>query len=521
MSSSDISNIEKKLIVRNTRPEDIDNIIKMNKLGFGNADIAFKREHFESQLKIFPEGQVCIEYDGEIVGSCSSIIVDFDEYGEDHSFDEIADEGFIRNHDPAGKNLYGIEVVVHPEYRQMKIGRRLYEARRQICKRFNLESILFGGRLPNYHKYADQMSAEEYANEIIKQNLYDPVLTFQLMNGFKLRKVMPNYLPDDHASLKYATLMEWKNPDYLPETNELYQRAYPVRIAAIQYSMKEIKSFEAFVAQSEYYVDASSKVRSDFVVFPESFTMQLLSFLGETVPSKQVRKVAAYTNDYLRAFSDMAIRYSINILAGSQFVEENGSLYNVSYLFHRNGTIDKQYKLHISPDERKWWGVQPGNAVNVITTDCGKVAILMGYDIQFPELARIAVDQGAQLIFTPFTAQDQQGYLRVRYCAQARAIENQVATITAGTVGNLTQVYHMNTNDARSGIFSPIDYSLAADGVIAETGANIETMVVGEVDLEALRRNRLVGTVTPLEDKRDDLYRVEICNKPHVTFVNS
>ncbi|GGB40696.1 GNAT family N-acetyltransferase [Virgibacillus dakarensis] len=522
MSSVDLSHMEKKLIVRQTKHEDIEDIIKMNQLGFGNPDIAFKREHFESQLKIFPEGQACIEYDGEIVGSCSSIIVNFDEYGEDHSFDEIADEGFIRNHNPNGKNLYGIEVVVHPDYRHMKIGRRLYEARRNICQKFNLKSILFGGRIPNFHLYADQMTVDEYTDQVMKRNLYDPVLTFQLMNGFKLRKVMPNYLPDDYDSLKYATLMEWHNPDYLATlSDQNYKRSLPVRNSAIQYPMKGIKSFEDFAAQSEYYVDASSKIRSDFVVFPELFTMQLLSFLGETVPSKQVRKVAAYTEDYIQLFTSLAIRYSINIVAGSHIVAESDSVYNVAYLFHRNGTIDKQYKLHISSDEQKWWGIQSGNEVNVFDTDCGKVAILIGYDIQFPELARIAVERGAQLIFTPYTSTDKQDYLRIRYCAQARAVENQAIVITAGAVGNLTQVYHMNTHYAQSAIFSPIDYAFSENGIIGESDPNTETMVVGEVDLESLRRNRLVGTVTPFKDQRRDLYQGEIVGTPNITTVNS
>ncbi|GFZ85730.1 hypothetical protein GCM10010978_27290 [Compostibacillus humi] len=217
MSNIGAKKEEKKLIVRNTRWEDIEEITKMNKLGFGIPEIAFKREHFESQLQIFPEGQVCIEYDGKIVGSCSGLRINFEDYGENHTFSEIADDGFIRNHNPNGKHLYGIEVVVHPDYRHMKIGRKLYEERRKICQKFNLKGILFGGRLPNYHKYADNMSVDEYVKHVIDQKIYDPVLTFQLRNGFRLRKIMPNYLLHDHESLEYATLMEWKNPDYIPE----------------------------------------------------------------------------------------------------------------------------------------------------------------------------------------------------------------------------------------------------------------------------------------------------------------
>lgn len=206
----------KEVKIRPIQDEDIEEIIKISTVSFGHPDIPFKREHFESQLKIFPEGQYCAEYQGKVVGSCSSIIVNFDEYGINHTFDEIADEGYIRNHNPEGKNLYGTEVVVDPTYRGLGIGRRLYERRRQICQTFNLESILFGGRIPNYHKYADQLSPEDYVEKVVAGEIYDPVLTFQLRNGFKVIGIMPGYLPLDEESLEYATLMEWKNPDYTP-----------------------------------------------------------------------------------------------------------------------------------------------------------------------------------------------------------------------------------------------------------------------------------------------------------------
>lgn len=194
-------------------------------------------------------------------------------------------------------------------------------------------------------------------------------------------------------------------------------------------------------------------------------------------------------------------------MGGSHFVSEDDLLYNVAFLFRRDGTIDRQYKLHITPDERKWWGIQPGNEIKVFNTDCGKIAILICYDIQFPEVARSVTDQGANIIFTPFCTDDRQGYLRVRYCAQARAIENQVYTVIAGTIGNLTQVKRMDTQYAQSGIFSPSDFPFPPDGIVGECNPNIETVVVGEMDLEILRRNRSTGTVTQLKDRRRDLYK--------------
>lgn len=210
------SDLERKFTVRNIKNEDIDGIVSMAKLAFKSDTIGFERQHYESHIKIFPEGQVCLEYEGNIVGSCSSMIVNFEEYGEDHTIDEISDDGFIRNHNPNGINLYGLDVIVHPNYRKMKIGGRLYEARRDICKNNNLKSIVFGGRIPNYHEYADKLTPEEYADKVINEGLYDPVLTFQLKQGFEFRKVIADYLPEDKESLMNATLMEWHNPEYVP-----------------------------------------------------------------------------------------------------------------------------------------------------------------------------------------------------------------------------------------------------------------------------------------------------------------
>ncbi len=503
----DLSKMEKKIIIRNVEEKDIDHIVELSKICFPNMD-PWTRAHLKSHIEIFPEGQHCVEFDGEIIGASSTLIVDFNEYEDRHTFDDITDKGYITNHDPDGMHLYGIAIMVHPEYRRLHVGTRLYEKRKELVPRLNLKSFLVGGRIPNYHNYADQMSASEYVQQVIQQIIYDPVLSFQLLNGFKLKWVNPNYLQDDRASHKYAVLLEWSNVDYLPRSKRLYLRAFPVRICTVQYMLKKIDTFHEFARQCEYFVDVASLDESDFVVFPETFTIQLLSFLGERNPSQQVRRIAEYTEQYLEHFSEMAVRYNINIIGGSHFVEEDELLYNVSYLFRRDGTIESQYKLHITPDERTWWAIQPGEELKVFDTDCGKIAILICYDIQFPELARMATDQGARIIFTPFCTDDRQGYLRVRYCAQARAIENEIYTVISGTVGNLTHVPRSDTMYAQSGIFSPSDFTFHRDGIVGECNANIETIVIGDVDLEILRRHRTTGTVTQLKDRRKDLYRI-------------
>lgn len=507
MPNIDISKFEKHIEVRNIRPEDISAIIELQSQCFPNME-PWERDQLESHLDIFPEGQFCVEFEGKIVGSCSSLIVNFDEYGEQHTWDVITDNGYITNHDPDGFNLYGIEVMVHPEYRRMKIGHRLYEARKNLARQLNLKSIIIGGRIPNYHKHQSEMSPRQYVQEVERRNIYDPVLTFQIMEGFVVRRINANYLPDDRASGRYATLMEWNNIDFLPVSRRVYRMSFPVRICVVQYMMKEISSFDEFARQVEYYVDVAADSSSDFAVFPELLTTQLMSFIDEKIPDRAVRELATYTEEYIELFTGLAVKYNVNIIGGSHFVSEDNQIYNVAYLFRRDGTIEKQYKIHATPNERRWWGIAEGNQVGVFDTDCGRIAIQVCYDIEFPELSRLAADRGANIIFVPFCTDDRQGYLRVRYCAQARAIENQVYTVIAGTVGNLSQVENMDIQYAQSAIFSPSDFTFHRDGIVGECTENVETVVVGDVDLELLRRSRNSGSVRHLRDRRRDLYEV-------------
>lgn len=216
MATESSGSFDKYLTARKVENRDIDELIALSDIGYANSALSADRDQYESRLKIFPEGQYCIEYNGKIIGACSSLVINFEDYEQEHDYDEISDKGYISNHNPSGINLYGINVVVHPEYRHMMVGKHLYEIRRNICKKLNLKSIVIGGRIPNYHKYADKMTADEYVNQVKQQEIYDPVLNFQLRNGFIYKRILPDYLPEDHASLEYATLMEWYNPYYIP-----------------------------------------------------------------------------------------------------------------------------------------------------------------------------------------------------------------------------------------------------------------------------------------------------------------
>ncbi len=505
-----INNLElfmKRIKVRQLTISDYDDIVKLQLACFPDMK-PWTIDQIKSQLEIFPEGQLCIEYRGKLIASSSSLIIETDLYSDEHSWLKISDKGYITNHDPEGDTLYGIEIMVHPKYRGMKLARRLYDARKKICTEKNLRGILIGGRIPNYKKFQNKMTAEEFVEKVMKKAIYDPVLTSQLSNGFILKRLIPEYLNSDKESAGYATLLEWTNINFTPHPHKKFLTSRPVRICAVQYRMRKINNFEEFARQCEYFVDVASGYKADFVLFPELLTLQMLSFFETKRPGKSARELAGYTPQYLEHFSNLAVRYNTNIIGGSHFILEGERLFNVAFLFKRDGEIEKQYKLHITPNERKWWGVEPGDSMEVFDTDVGKIAIQICYDVEFPELSRIAAEKGAQIIFVPFCTDERKGYMRVRYCAQARCIENQVYVAIAGNVGNLPEVENMDIQYAQSGIFTPSDFAFARDGIAAECTPNVETVVIHDVDLEEVRRTRKSGTTLNWLDRRLDLYEV-------------
>lgn len=508
MKKLELVKFEKKIKTRQLRKTDYDAVVNLQVKCFPEMK-PWTFEQFTNLLNIFPEGQLCVEFNKKVIASSSSLILSWDEYSDLLTWRDLTAGGNITNHDPLGDTLYGIEIMVAPEYRGMKLARRLYEARKLLVKKKNLKRIAIGGRIPNYHKYQKRLSAREYVEKVTDRVIHDPILTTQLANGFALKKLLPGYLPSDKQSCGYATSLEWVNLDYNPQKNKsLYPASRYVRVCCVQYQMRTIKSFDEFAAQSQYFIDIASDYRCDFVIFPEMFTTQLLSLFKNLRPAIAMRRLSGFTKQYLEVFTSLAIKFNINIIGGSHFSIEEGNLYNISYLFKRDGTIGKQYKLHITPSEKKWWGVKPGNRVEVFDTDKGKISILICYDIEFPELARIVAEKGARIIFVPFNTDERRAYLRVRYCAHARCIENQVYTVITGCVGNLPAVENLDVHYAQSAILTPSDIPFSRDGVAAECSPNIETIIFQDLDLKLINQARETGSVLTYADRRRDVYRL-------------
>ncbi|MBT0962207.1 GNAT family N-acetyltransferase [Denitromonas iodatirespirans] len=202
--------------VRQTRKEDIPALIELQARVYPSIP-PWSRRKLREQLDVFPQGQVVAETDDGVVGCASSMIVRWDDWAESHSWKEITGAGTFENHDPDGRTLYGAEVFVAPEMQGTGIGHLLYEARRKLCRAMNLKRIIACGRLPGYHRYADEMSAEFYAQKVVWGDLRDQVLSFQLKEGFSYCGVIDDYIPEDEESRGCASIIVWLNPGYDPQ----------------------------------------------------------------------------------------------------------------------------------------------------------------------------------------------------------------------------------------------------------------------------------------------------------------
>lgn len=503
-----------KIEVRNLRITDYMALKKSMIEAYKSWEGAYwKEHHIQSLLEKFPEGQICVLVDGKIVGSALSLIVDYGKFGDDHNYRAITGNFTFETHDPEGDVLYGIEIFIHPDYRGLRLGRRLYEARKEICEKLNLRSIIAGGRIPDYNKYADEMKPRDYINRVKMKEIYDPVLSFQLSNDFHVKKVLKGYMPGDEESHEYATLLEWNNIYYTKSQKLINAPKTVVRLGLVQWQMRPFRNMEQINEQIEFFIDAVSGYKSDFVLFPELFNAPLMADFNHLTEAEAIRKLSEFTLPLRDKFREFAVSYNINIITGSMPLVRDNKLYNTGYLCRRDGTYESYEKIHITPNETFYWGMVGGDSIKTFKTDSGTIGIMICYDVEFPELSRILADEGMQILFVPFLTDTQNGYSRVRGCAQARAIENECYVAIAGCVGNLPKVNNMDIQFAQSAVFTPADFPFPTNGVKAEATPNTEMTLIVDVDLDLLKELHNFGSVRNLKDRRFDLYRLQQVRK--------
>jgi len=472
-------------------------------------DAYWEEAEIDSLIRKFPEGQVVIKVNEQIAGCALSIIVDYDKFDDEHTYQQITGNSKFNTHSDDGDTLYGIDVFIKSEFRGLRLGRRLYDYRKELCERLNLKGITFGGRIPNYHKFAETISPKEYIEKVRRKEINDPVLNFQISNDFLPAKVLKNYLVGDEDSYGYAVLLKWHNIYYDKPSKKAAPDKKLVRLGLIQWQMRPYKDLDELMQQAEYFVDAVAGYRSDFALFPEFFNAPLMAENNHLSEPQAIRELAKHTETIVQKFTELAISYNINIITGSMPEIVDDRLYNAGYLCKRDGTIDRFEKLHVTPDEAKVWGMEGGSQLKVFDTDCGKIGVLICYDSEFPELSRLLADEGMDILFVPFLTDTQNGYSRVRTCSHARAIENECYVAITGGVGNLPKVHNMDIQYAQSAVFTPCDFAFPANGIKAEATPNTEMILIADIDIYLLRELHEFGSVKNLKDRRKDLFELK------------
>lgn len=279
-----------------------------------------------------------------------------------------------------------------------------------------------------------------------------------------------------------------------------------LRVSAVQYHLHTIAAFDDFARQVEHYVKTAAEFEADFVLFPELFTTQLMSIGDAKGHALTIRDLPSFTADYIALFTRLAVQTGMYLIGGTHIIEEAGKLYNTAYLFSPDGSIGQQRKIHVTPAEVKEWDMGAGDKLMIFPTAKGNIAILTCYDIEFPEIVRMAKARGADVIFCPSCTDDRHGFHRVRYCCHARTIENQVYIVTTGTVGALPTVDSMRSNFGQAAVITPNDISFPPKGILVEGEINLDMVVTADLDLSLLYKVREQGAVTTWRDRRTDLY---------------
>lgn len=280
-----------------------------------------------------------------------------------------------------------------------------------------------------------------------------------------------------------------------------------IRVASAQMVMRP-QAPDAFFARLREIGAAAAAEKADFLVFPEWFTLQILAAEPKRSPADAMQRLYGLTDDLVDTLRSIATEHGINVIGGSHPVREDGMIHNVCHVALRDGSVHIRAKLHATPDEKSEWAIKGGDAMDAIDTDCGRIGVAICYDSEFPEAVRRLADQGAGLLFVPYFTETRHGHLRVRYCCQARAVENQTYVVTCGIGGTIDGVENAERGYAQSAVLTPCDLPFAPDGIAAEAEPNAEQIIHADLDMATLDWARNEGHVRNMADRRGDLYTV-------------
>jgi predicted amidohydrolase len=268
-----------------------------------------------------------------------------------------------------------------------------------------------------------------------------------------------------------------------------------VRVAAWQYPIERLASWDAWVAKLDAGLGEARARGARLCVVPEYAAMELTSLTGGDDLASQLDALQPVLPRYLDVYAELARRHAIAVVAGS-FPERlaSGEVRN-RLRVHAGGGAVAIEKLQMTRFERERWGVAGGSAQTVIDLGDLRLGVAICYDAEFPLVVRRLAAAGANVIAVPSCTDTAAGYHRVRVACQARALENQCYVVQAPTVGAAPWSIAVDDNVGAAGVFAPPDRGLPDDGVVAIGAYSEPGWVVAELELDALARVRADGQV--------------------------
>ncbi|GEM_PF-131674 len=219
--------------ITNTRPEHVRPLAQLQQIVFPELapEERFTAQKYLKHIELFPEGQfvAIAQYEGKdiVIGATSTFRTNFDFDHIQHTYLEAIAHGWLTNHEPDGEWLYGVDVSVHPDYRGLRIGRRLYDARRALVRKLNLRGEIAGALIPGYVHHT-HLTVAQYALKVWQDTIHDPTLSVQIRNGFVPKGILYDHINDprsDHA----AVLIVRENPHYVPSQTSEETQPYAIQ----------------------------------------------------------------------------------------------------------------------------------------------------------------------------------------------------------------------------------------------------------------------------------------------------
>lgn len=276
------------------------------------------------------------------------------------------------------------------------------------------------------------------------------------------------------------------------------------RVAAIQFGLRPYSS-EQLVDRMDGFIREAADWGADAVVFPEYICGCLAPSMRATSPRQTFENLAAASTELTIGLKDLAAARNIWLIGGSLIERDGSKFFNSCPIVAPDGRVWLQRKIHLTPWERQSDLLHAGDELLVVQTPKTKIAAVICYDIEFPEIGRLACEAGADVLFNPSCTDNRHGFWRVRYSGHARAIENQIFVVNAPTIGWFPETTWLSSNHGRAAVLSPCDVPFSRDGVITEGEMDIaDQLVCADLRIDELRHLRLSGAVTPRQDRRQD-----------------